>query len=288
MIVKTEQGAVLGIDVGWSKRQPTTGLCLIEWADQKVSVHLCRARDDESDRLAKLHQLVQGRQLLAVGIDGPLTAHLGNTTKYRAAEALLSRGPFQKRGKPGPTKGQIGQRLHREATCLAKLAVKLDVAAATYCHQIHEKAIVEAFPNAFLSVLHPDEGFPCSKAVKRRWTDHLFPRVQPQLSQLLGTLLPRHRPDFRLDSISGHEDIASFVCALTALCAVFAWYVAVGDSTGYITLPPSELWGRTSSSNWQWARDALCETLASVRTDPRRSFRDVVVYKDNKPWIARS
>jgi len=90
----SEYGAVLGIDVGWSPKKPTTGLCLIEWANLEIDVRCCQARADEDDRRRKLDQLSQGRKLLAAGIDGPLIQKLEIATQYRAAGALLSRGKF--------------------------------------------------------------------------------------------------------------------------------------------------------------------------------------------------
>lgn len=278
--ITIDAGAVLGIDVGWSQKKPTTGLCLIAWSNQGIDIRFCQAGTNKDDRLKKLDQLTGGRKLLCVAIDGSLIPKLGNTTKYRAAEALLSRGKFQKRGKPGPTNGKIGQALHKQATKLAKLAIDTqDIAPATYPYRIHAKAVVEAFPNAFLAVLHPDKGFPSRPEVRRQWTDMLFPLLKDKIAQLLGTLLPQH--NFNLDHIQGHEVIASFLCALTALCVVFSQCVAVGDrSLGYIILPPLEFWGASTMGSGKWARDTLRDNWTSVRA----KFRDTKLYKDNKPW----
>ncbi len=276
----SEYGAVLGIDVGWSLKKPTTGLCLIEWSNQEIYVLCCQAGADEDDRLKKLARLTEGRKLLGVGIDGPLIPKLELTTQYRAAEALLSRGKFQQRGKSGPTNGKLGQVLHKQATELAKLAIKTqDIAFATYPYRIHQKAVLEAFPNAFLAVLHPDKEFPTKSRVKRRWTDMLFPRVKYEIAQLLGTLLPQH--NFALDHIQGHEVIASFLCALTALCVVVGRCVAVGDQRlGYIILPPLEFWSDSTVGGSKWARDTLRDNWTIVR----QQFGDTKLYKDNKPW----
>jgi predicted RNase H-like nuclease len=274
-------GAVLGIDVGWSSKKPTTGLCLIAWSNQEIDVRCCQARANENDRLEKLNQLTEGRKLLCVGIDGSMIPELRITTKYRAAEAFLSRGKFQKRGKPGPTNGKLGQILHKQATELAKLAIATqDIVPASYPYGLYTKAVVEVFPNAFLAVLHPDNGFPPKQQVKRRWTDILFPRVKPKIAQLLRTLLPERR--FNLDKIQGHEVIASFLCALAALCVAFGRCVAVGDrSLGYIVLPPLELWGISTTGSSKWARDTLRDNWTSVRT----KFGDTEIYKDNNLWI---
>lgn len=145
----TTEGAVLGIDVGWSKKKPTTGLCLIKWESREIRLHFCKARHDIDDRRCKLNQLVSGERLLAVGIDGPLLKNLRKPLKpnNRAVDSLLSRGRFQNRGKAGSTNGGSGPRLHREATELAKLVIEnQEVKKATYPYRIHERAVVEAFP----------------------------------------------------------------------------------------------------------------------------------------------
>jgi hypothetical protein len=51
---KVESGAVLGIDVGWSPKKPTAGLCLIEWTKGEMSHYCCQAGVAEDDRLEKL------------------------------------------------------------------------------------------------------------------------------------------------------------------------------------------------------------------------------------------
>jgi len=278
--IDSNHGTVLGIDVGWSSKKPTTGLCLIEWSNQEIDVRCCQARADEDDRVKKLDQLTEGRKLLCVGIDGPLIPKLELTTQYRAVEALLSRGKFQQRGKPSPTNGKLGQILHKQATELARLAINTqDIASASHPYRIHAKAVIEAFPNAFLAVLHPDKEFPARQQVKRRWTDMLFPRVKSEIAQLLRAILPQH--NFSLDQIQGHEVIASYLCALTALCTVFGQCVAVGDQRlGYIILPPLEFWGAATAGSGQWARDTLRDNWTSVRDQ----FRDTEIYQDNKPW----
>jgi len=282
MAFSTDHGAVLGIDVGWSKKKATTGLCLIEWANWEVSLECSEARGDENDRRNKLDQLIRGRKLLAVGIDGPLNPELATVKEHRAADALLSRGRFQRRGKAGPTNGGSGPKLHSQATQLAKLIIDTqNVGSATYPYKIHDKAIVEAFPNAFLAVLHPDEGFPSKPEVPRRWTDTLFPRLRQEIGELLEFLLSQYKISFSLDDIQRHEGIASFLCALTALCVVVSRCVAVGDRRlGYIILPPLEFWGKSMGGNDQWARGALRDNLPGVR----RQFKEVVLYSDNEAW----
>lgn len=137
---EAERGAVLGIDVGWSAKKPTTGLCLVEWTNRNISLCCCEAGADEGDRQKSLDRLIRGKRLLAVGIDGPLIPKLEIANRYRAAEALLSRGRFQRRGKPGPINGGSGPKLHKQATKLAKLVVNTqDIVSASYPYKIHGK-----------------------------------------------------------------------------------------------------------------------------------------------------
>ena len=98
---------------------------------------------------------------------------------------------------------------------------------------------------------------------------------------MLELLLPQHKPSFSLDNMQGHETIASFVCALTALCIVGGRCVAVGDSRlGYILLPPLESWGKSIDSSDKWAVGTLRDNLTSVRL----RFNDVALYKDSELW----
>lgn len=280
-----KQGAVLGIDVGWSKKTATTGLCLLEWGGRGISQKSCRAGLAKDERLSKLNDLVDRKKLLTVGIDGPLAPGLEIIVQYRAAEALLSRGKFQQRGKPGPTNGGSGPRLHEHATQMAKLVVNTqDIALATYPYKIHEKAIVEAFPNAFLAFLHHEKEFPAKPKFNRRWTDTLFSPVKEKLRRLFKYILPTCTLNFDLDEINGHEEIASFLCALAALCVLSNRCVVVGERRrGYIVLPPLELWGLATDGSGPWASHVLQENLVSVRR--QSEFDSAVIYKDNEVGI---
>jgi len=269
-----QQGVVLGIDVGYSATRKTTGFCALSWGDDKVTWQCENTSTTESDRRACLARLLNGRtRVWAVAIDGPLRPHLSSGTSYRACESCLSRGAFQRRGKPGASSSPSGQSLHTAATALAMLTLdSAEVVPAKHVPSIHSRAIVEAFPTLFLGVMCDVATYPPKT---RRWTDALYPVVQPKLAQLLGCLFPGHNIQWPWAPL-GHEQIASLVCALTALCVLNRRFVAVGDADdGYIVLPPPAWWGRDGSGRPGWAWTELAAHLPNVR----RRFPGAVICK---------
>lgn len=158
-------GAVLGIDVGFSASKKTTCFCLLSWTAALARFECLVTTSLRTKRQQAIQQLCAGRQLAAVAIDGPLAHGFVHVAHYRAAEALLSRGALQKRGKPGQTSAPTGQQLHRHASELAALATALpDLAEATHLQPIHPRRIVEAFPNLFLAALIPEAELPPPRA----------------------------------------------------------------------------------------------------------------------------
>jgi hypothetical protein len=240
---------------------------------------------DPERRSKALQELLDDRpEVLAVAVDGPLRPNLDvDTSTYRAAESLLSRGQFHRRGKPGPTNAGSGPQLHREATALARFSLKqISVAQACHAPRIHERAIVEAFPNLFLGVLCDDARYPAKPASKRKWTDSLYPLVKPKLEGLLRSLLPCRELQSSLD-IEDHEGIAGFTCAITALCVAARRFVAVGSpADGFIILPPSNLWGKRIENTVPWGKVELHRNLATVTRD----FPGAAIHEDGRIWEA--
>jgi hypothetical protein len=118
--------------------------------------------------------------------------------------------------------------------------------------------IIEAFPNAFLAVMLPDECFsepPLPR--KRKRFDWLYDRavsnrVFPRLLDHLGWDCPPMLE--RLSSESDHEKRAALICVLTAATAAAGEAIPIGNQLGgYLWMPPKELWSG-------WARAAM-ETL---------------------------
>jgi hypothetical protein len=267
---------VLGIDVGWSPRRATTGLCLLTWDAAEVTWALARARWDEAsrDRAASIGALLDGRrELLAVAVDGPLRPGLAYRPGHRCAEALLTRGRFQlaRRGSPASTAGGHGPRLHAEACRLAALAVTLaDVAPAEHPIAISTRQVVEAFPNFFLGVLCDDDDYPERPRQRRRWTDTLYrlregaTDIPARMQRLLASLLPRRAVAGQW-GLRNHEDIAALACALAALCVAAGEFVAVGsEQDGAIVLPPLGHWGRDARGR-RWAEAWIGDNVTAMK-----------------------
>ena len=265
-----QSGAVLGVDVGFSKKRSTTGLCLLSWDADQFEFQFECASTPELDRRRTLRGLVADTPLLSVAIDGPLGNKLASVANYRAAEALLSQGVMQQRGKPGQTSSPLGRQLHHHATELAKIVLE-ETSVGPSCHHgaIHEKCVVEAFPNIFLAAGISEKDLP--PRTKRDASDRFW-RVaaneSTRLQDLLDLLLPGRRCALgnRLPERGRHEDKAAFACALTALSVVAGTHIGVGDpEEGYILLPPVGWWG-SSENALPWLGSVLQHSLAVVRS----------------------
>ncbi|HMD83801.1 MAG TPA: hypothetical protein VKO18_03765 [Terriglobia bacterium] len=302
LLHEIKQGTVLGIDVGYSKRLRTTCLCLLKWSDEDVRLSLKKVGIDEQERARAIGSMFpEPTDCNAVAIDGPLTRDFRVVSDYRAADALLSRGVFQKRGKPGQTSAPVGQKLHEHATRLAKLVLdgatpdRFAVARSTHIEPISEFAIVEAFPNAFLASAIDDQCFPELNRDASRWrrrkSDQYWVHLAKSggLTKILAALLPHHRLDTtnpyweisihgsmehsfparaKLEDIRGHDERAALVCALTALAVATESSIGVGDPEyGDIFLPPVTLWGASRSRAQPWFEIALRENIATTMKD---------------------
>jgi len=220
-----------------------------------------------------------------VAVDGPLGPGLCVLSQYRAAEALLSQGAMQKRGKPGQTSSPTGQLLHQHATSLAALALELgEVADSSHSEPIHSKCVVEAFPNAFLAALMDEEEF---STLSRNASDVYWSRLcnSGALTELIDEMLPGRTVAPTVHEVSDHEERAGTICALTALSVVRGSYVAVGDPVcGDIILPPLDFWGKAATGE-RWLQvmlDGAAARIAKVHPD-RRGFREVRLHYRNSP-----
>ena len=218
--------STLGIDVGYSKTRRSTGLCLLTITPSTIRWQCLNTGSDESQRLQDLRNLVpRHTRLLGVGVDGPLTPGLRVVPHYRSSDALLTRGVFARRGKPGATSAPSGQRLHLHATLLAKLTLQLQeeghftLAQSTHPNPVHPSRILEVFPNAFLAVLLPDAAF-ADLRPKRNDSDLFWDASMHQssnLRRLLQSLAPDRQLCEHLESVTDHDHRAALLCALAVL-----------------------------------------------------------------------
>jgi hypothetical protein len=124
-----------------------------------------------------------------------------------------------------------------------------------------EVVIVEAFPNAFLGVLLPDEVYLAGGFRKRKKFDWLYEHAVRlgRLDLVFEALEWDHRRLLeRMKLERDHERRAAYICLLTAALAHTSTGHVVGDELGgWLWLPPLNLWAG-------WAREALSETWLGV------------------------
>ncbi len=288
MTLLDAEGRVLGIDVGYSSSKMTTCFCRLEWTKITATFTFESATSDAAERSQALARLQVAGKVTAVAVDGPLTNGLGIVTHYRAAEAILSRGVLQTRGKPGQTSSPVGQQLHHHATALARLALdSTDVATAAHAEAIHGGAVVEAFPNMYLAALVPEPELPVlfRDASDRYW--EILVNQSDRLKAVFHHALPGRELSNDLGAVHDHEHRAGVVCALTALSVACGEYVAVGDpADGDIILPAQPEWGRAAAGRGAWLEPVLASNVNSVRTARRchaNHRRARVLYVNGQP-----
>ena len=266
----------LGIDVGWSPRDASTGLCLIELDQYQLSWECRNSTSDNGERLLDLQSLIpRDAHLNGVGIDGPLAPGLAQVNHYRAADALLLRNLFRRRCRPGQTNSPNGQNLHNHAIQLANLVLQLanqghlNVANAAHLDAVHQFRIVEAFPDAFLAFLLADADFqnlPNGAPGRARSDRYWEASVGNQSLQALTNLLAPGVGFGPLNTILNHDRRAAFICALSAMCVARNQYVAAGDPAhGDFILPPPAVWHRDAQQNAGWVRATLAQVLPLVQ-----------------------
>lgn len=246
---------VLGLDVGWSTVRRSSAACLLGWNADAVRVAFVRFTAAAESFRPALTELIGGRSLSAVALDGPLRGDLAEIGRYRAAEMLMTRGLARHIGKPGQSNSPNGIILNRAANAFAHALLDIaDIARSRHRAAIHDNAIVEAFPTSFLGSML-DHGF---REPGKARSDSYFMRLtrdpdDDRLSALIGTMLPGSHIGFEPHMIRNHDERAALVCAVTALGVTKQNYTAVGDDQGYIILPPRAAADRPGIQDWAWA-----------------------------------
>jgi hypothetical protein len=238
------------VDIGFSQRRRSNGIAVFR------DGRLLRAeRLGVAERNEALRSISDAD---VVAIDAPLVPAGTPATLARHCERVFSRGLFQKRCKPGMSHIRgTGQGLRIHGRMAAETLIEqraLRPATGSLPRVCAEANIVEAFPNAFLGMVLPEEDFMPPPTIKpRRKFDWLYDRW------LCGGLFRRivsaaQLPEeiaVRCESEPDHDIRAALVCLLTAAFVAIGDYAAVGTETdGYFFLPPSALWER-------WAREGV-------------------------------
>lgn len=243
-----EVGAVLGIDVGFSPTKRSSAVCRLEWHSQAVRWTMQRFRAVVAEREAAINNVAGRHWLLAAAIDGPLREGLDVIGRYRTAERMLTRRLGKRIGKPGQSSAPVGRKLNAAANdCARTVLSHTRLAPSNHTVRIHDRAIVEAFPSAFLGVMLDDPAAVVAHRDDRSDTFYQHLTADRTLENLLNYLLPDRRIEQSLTSVTGHDERAGLVCALCALSVASGDFVAVGDDDGWIILPP-----RPFVREWAW------------------------------------
>lgn len=252
MIKLPAEGAVAGVDVGYSPTRRSSAVCRLWWTADLIGWEVDRFRNVDEDRRLAFSKVVGSQSLLAVAFDGPLRRGLDDIGRYREAErALTVRELRSQIGKPGQSSSPNGRCLNKAANLCARAMLDVcQVAPAVHPEAIHDLAIVEAFPTSFLGLLIEQPSAVKCRPPARSDAYYTYLAASGGLNRLVSRILPGRRPSQTFDSVTNHDDRAALVCALTALCIAAKDYLAVGDEDGWIILPEQSLIGA-------WAQDFL-------------------------------
>ena len=236
------EGAVIGIDVGWSPTRRSSAICLFSWTTSTVSWKIARFRAAEPEREAAIADIVGGRHIVAAAFDGPIRRGFDIIGRYRTAERMLTRRLRPLIGKPGQSSSPVGRLLNHHANeCVRHVVSHGTVHAACHGVAIDRSALVEAFPSAFLGLMIKNPADLSARRADRSDTFFAHLTATGDLSALIQHCIPGRHLASNAAHITNHDDRAAFVCALTALSVVAGDFVAVGDQVdGWIILPPRQ------------------------------------------------
>jgi hypothetical protein len=242
-------GAVLGIDVGFSTTRRSSAACLLDWSAEHIDWKIQRFRALPADQESSIAGVAGSFLLEAAAFDGPLRAGLDVIRSYRVADRMLTRRLGPRIGKPGQTNAPVGVKLNTAANDLARLVLRrCRLKPTRHATGIDSRAIAEAFPNSFLGVMLEDPSSVPARRDDRSDTFFAHLAAEGTLQRLLHYLLPDRTLSLSLESVRNHDDRAALVCAITALGVAAGDFTAVGDSNGWIILPP-----RSFIQDWAWS-----------------------------------
>lgn len=224
---------LLGVDVGFSKVQKSTGIACFCGG----TLVAYRADSSWEDRKQGLPESFAPE---IIAIDGPLLPLTAEPLLVRKCEQFFSRGLFCRRCKPGLSHFGTGLQL-REAA---------HETSHQFCQHFYQEErplgtrLVEAFPNLFLGVMVKEEDYAAIPKLRRgQKFDWLYERATLKLNLLREfTELPCLVHD-RVIVEKDHELRAALICLLTAALAAKNKAVKAGsEADGWFWLPPTALW----------------------------------------------
>ena len=249
-------GSVLGIDVGWSLKAASSGICRLDWDEQTISWTLAHFTGHPEARADNLAAVAGDRLLLAVGLDGPLRGDLAVIDRYRTAERLLSQKAIASRiSQPGSSRSPVGRLLNQHTNEFAAMLIERGgLATARHPEAVHSLALFEAFPTSFLGLMLEA----AEKGIRQQRSDRYYTALVADgtLERLLAHHLPARRLAGALADVRNHDERAALVCAISALGVAAGDYVAVGDADGWIILPPRRFiadWAQPLVDSWNQA-----------------------------------
>lgn len=223
---------LLGIDVGFSKVQMSTGIACLH--EDKLTLYRADSTWESRKRL-----LPQGFFPL-MAIDGPLLPESADPKYVRECEQFFSRGLFCRRCKPGLSHFGTG-------FLLRQAALEAAHQFAGYFQGMDYRLganLVEAFPNLFLGVMVREDQYKAMpKLARGRKFDWLYECAVEKACRLCEHVI---LPDVVYDAVrteTDHELRASLICLLTAATACEGAAVRAGTPEGgWFWLPPMALW----------------------------------------------
>jgi hypothetical protein len=230
---------LMGVDVGFSATRPTTGIACLDGDRLAVA---CAG----TSWMTRHTQIPAGFRPDVIAFDGPLISDGVAETAARACERIFVRAPFDRRCKLALSHWGSGLELKRAARD-AREQFSRTLASKRAKHLSRDGPIVEAFPNAFLAVLIPDETLTHAPRLARgRRFDWLYEqfvtsgKLEAELSadlELTGGVWRRLRAE------KHHDKRAALICLLTAAFAAKGTATMVGEATGgWLCLPPLRRW----------------------------------------------
>jgi predicted RNase H-like nuclease len=269
--METVRYRVVGLDIGYSLSEPTSGLLLAEIRDRVLfpiegPFNLMQDRAHEAAR-----EFCKGSEIKAVAVDAPLASTY--QTDYRPVEAVFSRRKFQKHCKPGSTASSVGQDLH--AAGMAMVDALKGVASYVAMSDLLNPPvapILEVFPNAALGVLVASSDVPIRSggSVESNKSDVFFDVIRTKHSGRIGciTLHPSLY-------IKNHDQRMAVICAALAACFAEQEFAVVGeDASGYFLMPHIATWNKT------WSE----ELKLTMQTVPQARLLSVPVQTDAPNW----